>query len=148
MPETAAGPWLGIDYGTRRIGIAVLGESGLAAQGVATLHNGPAGPDWPALSRIMREWRPRTVVMGLPLRADGSEGAVAKAARHFASGLQDRFGVPVLWMDEYLSSYAAESFLQECALDSRTRKRLRDQAAACEILHSFRQEHLCRANGM
>ncbi len=101
-----------------------------------------------ALARIVRDWCPKTVIMGLPLRADGSEGVVAKAARRFARRLQDRFDLPVFWMDEYLSSYAAESLLQECSLDSRTRDRLRDQAAACEILHSFRQEHLCRANGM
>ena len=116
MPETA-GPWLGIDYGARRIGVAVLGESGLAAQGIATLRNGPAGPDWMALARIVRDWCPKTVIMGLPLRADGSEGVVAKAARRFARRLQDRFDLPVFWMDEYLSSSAAESLLQDCSLD-------------------------------
>ncbi len=137
MPE---GPWLGIDYGTRRIGIAFLGESALAAQPLGRVHNGPNGPDWLALDRLIQRWQPRELVIGLPRRADGSEGSVAQAARRFAQALQARHPLPLHWIDERLSSYAAEALLQERGMARVDRELLRDSLAACAIVQSYHQE--------
>ena len=54
MPEL--GPWLGIDYGSKRIGVAFLGEAGLGAQPLTTVRNGAGGPDWSALGRLIADW--------------------------------------------------------------------------------------------
>ena len=138
MPD--AGPWLGIDYGSKRIGVAFFGEAGLGAQPLATVRNGAGGPDWSALGRLIADWQPRAVVIGLPLQADGSEGKTAAAARRFAQTFAQRHPLPQHWIDERLSSHTAEA--QMCARDlSRAeRDRLRDQLAACAILESFYEE--------
>ncbi len=131
------GPLLGIDFGERRIGIAVLGESGLAPQGVATLRNGETGPDWDGFARILKEWQPRALVLGLPLHMDGSEGFMVGRVRKFAESLQRRFSLPIHWVDERLSSHAAELVLKDRDFSQKKRCRLLDQAAACEILWTF-----------
>ena len=136
MPERS-GPLLGIDFGARRIGIAVLGESGLAPQGVVTLRNGEGGPDWEGFARILKEWQPRALVLGLPLHMDGSEGFMVGRVRKFAESLQRRFPLPIHWVDERLSSHAADLVLKERELSHKKRGRLLDQAAACEILWTF-----------
>ena len=136
MPERD-GPLLGIDFGERRIGIAILGESGLAPQGIATLRNGERGPDWEGFARILREWQPRALVLGLPLHMDGREGFMVDRARNFAERLQRRFPLPIHWVDERLSSHAAELLLKDRTFSEKKRNRLRDQAAACEILWTF-----------
>ncbi|MFA7495067.1 MAG: Holliday junction resolvase RuvX [Acidithiobacillus sp.] len=136
MPE-GAGPFLGIDYGERRIGIAVLGESGFAPQGVTTLRNGEGGPDWEGFARLLNEWQPRALVLGLPLHMDGSEGLMVSRVRNFAQSLQRRFPLPQYWVDERLSSHAGESVLREREFSHKKRGRLLDQAAACEILLTF-----------
>ncbi|MBU2842607.1 Holliday junction resolvase RuvX [Acidithiobacillus thiooxidans] len=136
MPE-GSGPLLGIDFGERRIGIAVLGELGWAPQGVATLRNGESGPDWEGFARILKDWQPRAIVLGLPLNMDGSEGLMVRRVRNFAKSLQRRFPLPVHWVDERLSSHAAEWMLKERALSAKQRAGLLDQAAACEILQTF-----------
>lgn len=136
MPERY-GPLLGIDFGERRIGIAILGESGLAPQGIATLRNGERGPDWEGFARILREWQPRALVLGLPLHMDGREGFMVDRVRNFAERLQRRFPLPIHWVDERLSSHAAELLLKDRTFSEKKRNRLRDQAAACEILWTF-----------
>lgn len=136
MPEVS-GPLLGIDFGERRIGIAVLGESGLPPQGVSTLRNGEAGPDWEGFARIFQEWQPRAVVLGLPLNMDGSEGLMVRRVRNFAERLQRRFPLPLHWVDERLSSHSAENMLKDQAFSAKKRAQLLDQAAACEILQTF-----------
>ena len=146
MPE-ANGPWLGIDYGSKRIGVAFLGEAGLAAQPLATLRNSEQGPDWSTLARLIADWQPRAVVLGLPLLADGSEGQTATAARRFASALAQRYPLPLYWIDERLSSHAAEAQMRERELSRAERDRLRDQLAACAILESFYEEEAWRRPG-
>jgi len=146
MPD-AIGPWLGIDYGSKRIGVAFLGEAGLGAQPLSTLRNSEQGPDWLGLARLIADWQPQALVLGLPLLADGSEGNSARAARRFAQQLTERHPLPVHWIDERLSSHAAEAQMRERALSRSERDRLRDQLAACAILESFYEERQWRPSG-
>ncbi len=147
MPESG-GPWLGIDYGSKRIGVAFLGEAGLAAQPLATLVNGDQGPDWHALERLIADWQPAAVVLGIPLQADGREGSTARAVRRFATELEQRYALPLHWIDERLSSHAAETQMRERELSRKERDRLRDQLAACAILESFYEEEAWRRPGI
>ncbi len=98
---------LGFDPGSRRIGVAVgqtLTGGASPLSSVAVRQN---KPDWEALARFIREWQPDALVVGLPLRADGSDSESTKNARRFSRQLHGRFGLPVYLVDEYLSSRAA-----------------------------------------
>jgi putative Holliday junction resolvase len=98
---------LGFDFGRKRIGIAVGQKVTGTATALCTLTSGDDRPDWDAISRLIGEWRPDALVVGLPLHADGSESEMSRAARKFARQLEARYRLPVHTMDERLSSHTA-----------------------------------------
>ena len=106
---------LGFDYGKRKIGIAVGQELTATATPAETIHSTAAGPDWDAISRLIKTWQPQALVVGLPRNMDGTEHELADAAREFGNGLHERYGLPVYWIDERLSSVEAEHMLAETA---------------------------------
>lgn len=130
---------LGFDFGLKRIGMAV-GQSvtGSASPlGVAAMRGGE--PDWEAIGRLVAEWRPAALVVGLPYNMDLSEQEMTGHARRFAEGLAQRFPLPVHTVDERLSSREAEAQLKERRQQGRrriTREDI-DGAAACVILESW-----------
>ena len=134
-PETA----LGFDFGLKRIGAAV-GQTltGSASPlGVVAVRDGE--PDWEAIARLVKEWRPASLVVGLPYNMDLSEQEMTQKARHFALALSERFPLPVHTVDERLSSREAEAALKERRRQGRrriTREDI-DGAAACVILESW-----------
>ncbi len=108
MMEAKTGLWLGFDFGERRIGIAV----GQAVTGTArpltvlpTLQRGQ--PDWAAIERVLLEWRPQALIVGVPRRDDGSDYPLTPQAERFARQLAGRFGLRVECVDERLSSVEA-----------------------------------------
>ncbi len=100
---------LGIDLGTRRIGLAVA-EPGIGiAQPLATLNRGVTlDADAASLGRVCREQNVTELVVGLPVEARGTEGEMAAVARDWAQAIGDRLDLPVVMRDERLSSYEAE----------------------------------------
>jgi len=102
--------FLGFDYGTKRIGIAVGQRLTGTATPLIALKTRKKKPDWDAISNVIKTWKPAALVVGLPLLADGSDSQSTLNARHFMNQLQHRFGLPVHGMDETLSSYAAQEF--------------------------------------
>lgn len=134
-PQTA----LGFDFGLKRIGVAV-GQSvtGSASPlGVAAVRGGE--PDWTAIGRLIAEWRPTSLVVGLPYNMDLSEQEMTGHARRFAEELAQRFPLPVHTVDERLSSREAEAQLKERRQQGRKRVTREDidGAAACVILESW-----------
>ena len=110
-----AGAILGIDLGSRRIGLAVAGAGDLAARPLSTIRRGD-DPDaetaaLAAIERVVRQHAVTEVVVGLPLEARGSEGTMSAAARAWAATLATALGLPVALRDERLSSHLAESRL-------------------------------------
>jgi putative Holliday junction resolvase len=104
---------LGFDYGTRRIGVAV-GETvtGRARPlGLVPVHRNR--PDWLAVSRLIDEWRPGRLVVGLPLTLEGEEQPASDGARRFGRQLEGRYGLPVEWVDERLTTRTARQELSE-----------------------------------
>lgn len=98
---------LGFDYGTKKIGVAVgqtLTASANPLQNVAALKN---KPDWEQIGRLIQEWQPDALVVGLPVRSDGSASHTTQAAQRFMRQLEGRYRLPVYAVNEYLSSYAA-----------------------------------------
>ncbi|MDH3979421.1 MAG: Holliday junction resolvase RuvX [Gammaproteobacteria bacterium] len=104
---------LGFDFGKRRIGIAVgQGVTGTASA-LCTISSRHGAPDWDRISALIEEWRPQSLVVGLPRHADSSDSDMTRAAREFAQQLEARYRLPVTTMDERLSSHAAAELQRE-----------------------------------
>lgn len=99
--------YLGFDYGTRRIGVAVGQSVTRTASPLATIAVRHGRIDWDTLARLVAEWQPDGFVLGRPLTDDGRPPALAPAIERFARRLHGRFNRPVAFVDERLSSYAA-----------------------------------------
>ncbi|MGH8121327.1 MAG: Holliday junction resolvase RuvX [Rudaea sp.] len=98
---------IGFDYGTRRIGVAVGNRITGGARALEVVGNGANGPDWTRLLALLREWRPDALLVGLPLTLDSGEQGNSRGARAFAAELHKRHQLPVVMVDERLSSREA-----------------------------------------
>lgn len=129
---------LGFDFGSKRIGVAVGQELTGTARELLTLNNLNGAPDWDAITRLLEEWRPDALVVGLPLNLDGSEHEVSRMAKRFGNRLRGRYNLPVFTIDERLSSSEAESLLAEQGRFDRADV---DKVAARLILESWLAEN-------
>ena len=134
--------YLGIDLGTRRIGLAV-GDAGTRVVSPLPLLMAGGSPeaDAQAVAAIADEYAIDALVMGLPLNMDGSEGPQAKLSRSLASILQRKTGLPVYLHDERLTSNAADHRLLTRELTRRQKKVRQDGVAAHILLESFLASH-------
>jgi len=128
---------LGLDLGDRRIGIAVSDETGTVAQGRGVYLRRGEEEALSHLAELCRRERVETIVVGLPLNMDSSEGVQARKARAFARALADRTGLPVELLDERLTTAEADRVLKEAGLRERKRRRVRDELAAVLILQAW-----------
>jgi putative Holliday junction resolvase len=141
MPESAipSGYILCFDFGMRRIGVAIGQTATYTANSLQTVSHRQK-PDWPAIDRLVTEWKPSTLLVGLPLGADGEETVMSKAARNFGTALQKRYSLDTKFADERLSSRAAaERFAERRASGELRRKDSAqlDAMAAQVILESW-----------
>lgn len=127
---------LGFDFGERHIGVAVGQTVTASASPVTTLAARHGKPDWSELDRLVDQWRPRALVVGLPCRDDGSDYPVAEGARRFARRLHGRYGLPAHLTDERLTSVAAERHLGK-KLGRRGDYRAVDSLAASILLQAW-----------
>ncbi|HVR26954.1 MAG TPA: Holliday junction resolvase RuvX [Candidatus Polarisedimenticolia bacterium] len=128
---------LGLDVGSRRIGIAVSDPLGITAQGLETLQRRNKRQDFAVLDRIVREYGVRQIVVGLPLRMSGAEGAQSDKMQVFAEDLRKRFRLPVHLWDERLTSAEANRLLRETELSIEKRAKAVDRMAAMLILQGW-----------
>ena len=136
-PSNSPHPALGIDHGEARIGIAATDDFGILAHPVETIDVRRADP-FSRIAEICRIRGIRTLVVGLPLRMDGSEGTAAEKVRAFAGQLRDAVpGIPLVFEDETLTTTAAAAKLREAGRKAKNQKSVIDQAAAVEILNSW-----------
>lgn len=135
----AAGRILAIDYGSRRMGLAVSDPLGITAQGLETLERKNKRADFGRLERIVREYQVREIVLGNPLRMSGQEGTQSQKVAEFAGELRRRFELPVHLWDERLTSAEANRLLREADLSTKKRAKAVDRMAAVLILQSFLQ---------
>ncbi len=101
------GSTLGFDFGTHKIGIAVGQSITGTASPVTTLSYIKQKPDWDGIERIIREWQPDMLVVGLPYQMDDQEAELANRAKRFARQLEGRYKLPVAMVDERLTSREA-----------------------------------------
>jgi putative Holliday junction resolvase len=131
---------LGLDVGSRRIGVAVSDGLGITAQGLETLERRNKKYDFEHLRRVIRAYDVREIVVGLPLRMSGAEGTQSEKMRVFADELRQKFGLPVHLWDERLTSAEANRFLRETELSIEKRGKAVDRMAAILILQGW-MEH-------
>lgn len=132
--------YLGFDYGSKRIGVAVGQDLTGSATALTTLKTTNQTPPWQAIEALVHDWQPQAFVVGLPYNSDGSENAVTQAAKRFGNQLQGRFQRPVYWVDERLTSSEAESILAQRG--RKTSKEDIDKLAAQLILQTWFEQHL------
>ena len=126
---------LGIDYGAKRMGLAVSDLSLTVATSYKILYRKEISKDLSELQAIIKEKEIGAIVMGLPLQMNGAEGDIATEVRRFAGVLEDTFHLPILLWDERLSSSAMENFLiKEVDLSRKKRAKVLDASAAAYIL--------------
>jgi putative Holliday junction resolvase len=136
----AARTYLAFDYGEKYIGVAVGSSHSRLAEPVTTLRGSAKNPDWVGISKLIEEWCPHALVVGLPLNMDGSDNPVTRAARTFGQRLKERYNLPVHMVDERLSTLAARDILNEAGVPMRRHKSRLDKVAAQTILQAFLNE--------
>ena len=104
---------LAFDFGSKKIGIAVGQELTRTARPLTILRNISNKPDWEGITRLIDDWRPHALVVGLPLNMDGTEQDMTRAAKRFANQLQGRYHLPVFHADERLSTKAAQQMIRD-----------------------------------
>ena len=104
---------MAFDYGTRQIGVAVGQTLTGSAEPLTNLRARDGVPDWEQIARLIREWEPNVLVVGLPLNMDGSASDMSERAARFASRLNGRFQLPVETVDERLSTFEAKQHLKD-----------------------------------
>ncbi len=132
---------LGIDYGSRRLGLALSDPLGITAQPLATLERASLGEDLARLSRIATEREVTKAVIGLPTNLDGSPGALWEEAEGFRVRLEKELDLPVDGWDERLTTVEAERLLVTADLSRRRRRQVIDKVAAAMILQSYLDAH-------
>lgn len=134
MPE---GTVLAFDFGEKRIGVAT-GETLLGNAHPLTVIRAETNDErFAAIGRLVDEWKPVQLVVGLPTHVDGTEHEMTRRARNFAERLQRRYHLPVSLADERLTSLDAESLLRETGRNSKSAKPLLDAVAAQLILQTW-----------
>ena len=130
---------LGFDYGTKRIGVAVGQDISRSVTPLTTLPSQNDKPDWDAISKLITEWQPDRLVVGLPLHLDGSVQPLTQKAQRFGNQLKGRYNLPVEMVDERLTSHEAEHEL--VSRGGKTAKADIDALAAALILQSWLDQH-------
>jgi putative Holliday junction resolvase len=136
-PANSSGRILAIDYGRKRFGLAVSDEAGVTARPLAILERTNRRDDLRRLRLVAREHVVRQIVVGLPLRLDGTTGEMAEEAKRFAARLAQHLGVTVEMMDERLTSWEAGQIPVSSKSRGTAKKVTRDHVAAAVILRDY-----------
>ncbi len=133
---------LAFDFGTKSIGVAIGQEITGTARPLTSFKAQEGIPDWQKVEKLLSEWQPDLVVVGLPLNMDGTEQPLTARARKFANRLHGRFGVAIALHDERLSTVEARADLFERGGFKALDKGSVDAASAVIILESwFEAQH-------
>ena len=138
MPHTTVIPRiLAIDFGTKRMGLAVSDALGMTAQGLPTLQRTRIGDDLERLRSLVEEYSVEKVLVGNPIGHSGGETSMSQLVAEFAEKLRRRLPCPVELRDERLTSVEANRTLREAGLSIGKRQRAVDRVAAVLLLQSY-----------
>lgn len=136
MNEDIQHPVLAIDHGEARIGLAITDPVGIMAHPLETIHVKNT-PPIERISTLVKERQVKQLVLGLPIRMDGTEGTAAERIRAFGAELTVKIDLPLHYIDESLTTVAAAEKLHQAGKNARKQKSIIDQAAAVEILTAW-----------
>ena len=128
---------LGLDYGEKRIGAAICDELGMTAQGLPTIIRKNKKHDLEILDSLIKSYNVEKIVIGYPVRLDGSEGIQCEKVNRFSVLLDKTFSLPVIKWPETLSTKEAEEILINSGVRWQKRKKMVDKLAACLILQNY-----------
>ena len=129
---------LGLDLGTKRIGVAVSDSEGLLATPIEVIfRQKDARQDYLAVVELVKEWEANIVVVGMPYSLDGQEGPMAQKTLEEVKSLSDILPVPVVTYDERLTTVTAERSLREQGVSSKEGRKVIDQLAAAVLLQAW-----------
>lgn len=129
---------LGLDLGSKRIGVAVSDSDGTLAMPIEVVRrSGDRVREHREIAGLVEEWEAEIVIVGLPLNMDGSEGEMAKKYRSEAKALGDTLDVPVVPYDERLTTVTAERTLMEQEMKADARRTVVDKVAAAVMLQAW-----------
>ncbi|MFD1781190.1 Holliday junction resolvase RuvX [Fredinandcohnia salidurans] len=130
---------LGLDVGSKTVGVAVSDEMGWTAQGIETIKINEERQQFglERLGEIIKEYEVESVVIGLPKNMNGTIGPRGEASQYYADIVQEKFGLPVVLWDERLSTVAAERVLLSADVSRKKRKQVIDKMAAVMILQGY-----------
>jgi len=134
MPE---GVFLGFDFGFKHIGVAVGQQLTQTATPLDTLSASDGVPNWTQIDVLVKQWKPRALIIGYPTQADGSKLYVSKPATQFADALKKRFNLPIHLVDERLTTKEARAQLFEMGGYRKLKKQNVDGIAAKLILEQW-----------
>ena len=128
---------LAVDYGEKRIGLAISDELGITASPLMTLVRRSDEETVRQIAQLASKLRVTQIVVGLPRRTDAQEGEMERKVKAFAEKLRQKVSVPVVLFDERFTTRIAEQVLLEADLSRRKRKQIRDRLAAVILLQSY-----------
>ena len=128
---------LGIDYGDARVGVAVSDLLGFMASGVGTIQNKGNKALFGELQKILDEYKPEKIVIGLPKNMDGTEGFRVDATKEFAKKLEKIYNGEIIFVDERLTTVGATRYLDTTNTHGKKRKAVLDTVSACLILEQY-----------
>lgn len=132
---------IAFDFGTSSIGCAVGQSITGTAQGLSSFKAQDGIPDWNEIGKLLAEWQPDLLVVGLPLNMDGTEQPLTQRARKFANRLNGRFNLPVELQDERLTTVEAKAEIFSRGGYKALKKDKVDSISACLILESWFETH-------
>jgi len=128
---------LGIDYGDRKIGLAISDQLGITAQPLISYRRKTKKQDADYFKHVVSEYEIKEVIVGLPLRMDGSSGTRAEKTREFARWLEQTLNLPVHFWDERLTTKQANKILSQQKVAPKAKKDIEDQISAMIILSTY-----------
>ncbi|MCM3725230.1 Holliday junction resolvase RuvX [Neobacillus cucumis] len=130
---------MGLDVGSKTVGIALSDELGWTAQGLKTLKINEEKKQFgfEEIGQLIKEYQVDTVVIGLPKNMNGTIGPRGEASKQYAAEIESRFSVPTVLWDERLTTMAAERVLLEADVSRKKRKKVIDKMAAVMILQGY-----------
>jgi putative Holliday junction resolvase len=128
---------IGFDFGQKRIGVAIGNNISKSAQALITIESTSSNQKFEVIQKIMDEWRPVSIVVGVPFNVDGSEHKVTNLCKKFAKQLEQKYALPIYLIDERYTSIEASYEIQDKKIDLKKKKLLIDQIAAKIILQSY-----------
>lgn len=135
---------LGLDFGSKTVGVAITDPLGITPQGMEIVRRESPNKLRKTLARIetiIREYEVELVVLGLPVNMDGSSGERVEKTKEFADMLRRRSGIDIVFQDERLTTVAANEIMDEAGIKREDRYKYVDQIAATIILEDYLNSH-------